>query len=157
MITSYGDNRSDNSSVSISIFRPGFWMVNSYACFTMASNTELDFSSLTSPDFSAGFLRDMALSDEDLHLFKAPRTHMVSQNSNVTTLGEIHSGQHHADEGTKLKEWLVKRNHSRTTRRRHRGPRPRRAATARTERIWDHGIIPYEIDKNFTGKISMSK
>ena len=30
-------------------------------------------------------------------------------------------------------------------------PRSRRAATARPERIWDHAVIPYEIDKNFTG------
>ena len=32
------------------------------------------------------------------------------------------------------------------------GPsRIRRAATARKERIWDHGVIPYEIDGNFSG------
>lgn len=29
--------------------------------------------------------------------------------------------------------------------------RVKRAATARKERIWDYGIIPYEIDGNFTG------
>lgn len=29
--------------------------------------------------------------------------------------------------------------------------RIRRAATARKERIWDHGVIPYEIDGNFSG------
>jgi tolkin protein len=26
-----------------------------------------------------------------------------------------------------------------------------RAATARKDRIWDHGVIPYEIDGNFSG------
>lgn len=26
-----------------------------------------------------------------------------------------------------------------------------RAATARMERIWDYGVIPYEIDANFSG------
>ena len=29
--------------------------------------------------------------------------------------------------------------------------RSRRAATARIERLWDHGVIPYEIETNFTG------
>ncbi|XP_051165745.1 bone morphogenetic protein 1-like isoform X3 [Leptopilina boulardi] len=29
--------------------------------------------------------------------------------------------------------------------------RSRRAATARKERVWDHGVIPYEIDGNFSG------
>jgi len=29
--------------------------------------------------------------------------------------------------------------------------RSRRAATARKERIWDFGVIPYEIDANFSG------
>ena len=32
------------------------------------------------------------------------------------------------------------------------GPtRIRRAASARKERVWDHGVIPYEIDGNFSG------
>ena len=29
--------------------------------------------------------------------------------------------------------------------------RARRAATARKDRIWDYGVIPYEIDANFSG------
>jgi tolkin protein len=29
--------------------------------------------------------------------------------------------------------------------------RSRRAATARNERLWDHGVIPYEIEANFSG------
>lgn len=31
------------------------------------------------------------------------------------------------------------------------GKRARRAATARKDRIWDYGVIPYEIDANFSG------
>jgi len=31
------------------------------------------------------------------------------------------------------------------------GKRGRRAATARKDRIWDYGVIPYEIDANFSG------
>ena len=30
-------------------------------------------------------------------------------------------------------------------------PRNRRAATARPERLWEHGVIPYEIESNFSG------
>lgn len=33
----------------------------------------------------------------------------------------------------------------------HFSNRIRRAATARKERVWDHGVIPYEIDGNFSG------
>jgi hypothetical protein len=29
--------------------------------------------------------------------------------------------------------------------------RNRRAATARAERLWDYGVIPYEIEANFSG------
>lgn len=29
--------------------------------------------------------------------------------------------------------------------------RSRRAATARLERLWDYGVIPYEIESNFSG------
>ena len=29
--------------------------------------------------------------------------------------------------------------------------RPKRAATARPERVWDYAVIPYEIDANFSG------
>lgn len=30
--------------------------------------------------------------------------------------------------------------------------RARRAATARPERLWEHGVIPYEIEANFSGR-----
>lgn len=30
--------------------------------------------------------------------------------------------------------------------------RTKRAATARPERLWDYGVIPYEIEANFSGK-----
>ena len=32
--------------------------------------------------------------------------------------------------------------------------RIRRAATARAERLWDYGVIPYEIEANFSGNYS---
>ena len=34
--------------------------------------------------------------------------------------------------------------------------RIKRAATARPERIWDYGVIPYEIEANFSGIFSLS-
>jgi hypothetical protein len=33
----------------------------------------------------------------------------------------------------------------------HKRRRVQRAATARKERVWDYGVIPYEIDGNFSG------
>ena len=30
--------------------------------------------------------------------------------------------------------------------------RSRRAATSRVDRLWEYGVIPYEIDSNFSGK-----
>lgn len=33
----------------------------------------------------------------------------------------------------------------------HQHHRVTRAATAKKERIWDYGVIPYEIDANFSG------
>lgn len=41
----------------------------------------------------------------------------------------------------KLRESQEKQLHRRVT----------RAATARKERVWDYGVIPYEIDGNFSG------
>lgn len=34
--------------------------------------------------------------------------------------------------------------------------RAKRAATARPERVWDYGVIPYEIESNFSGKYTRS-
>ncbi|XP_043283629.1 tolloid-like protein 1 [Venturia canescens] len=42
-------------------------------------------------------------------------------------------------------------NHDRGATRHSTPSRNRRAATARKERVWDHGVIPYEIDGNFSG------
>lgn len=49
------------------------------------------------------------------------------------------------------------RLHAKRRRHRHRGDRQgktrrrTRAATARSERLWDHAVIPYEIEANFSG------
>ena len=32
--------------------------------------------------------------------------------------------------------------------------RSRRAATSRMDRLWDYGVIPYEIDSNFSGNVT---
>ena len=33
--------------------------------------------------------------------------------------------------------------------------RSKRAATARKDRLWDYGIIPYDIEANFTGALTL--
>ena len=45
-----------------------------------------------------------------------------------------------------LKTQLVKQISTKSLRRIH------RAATARLERLWDYGVIPYEIESNFSGR-----
>ena len=46
-------------------------------------------------------------------------------------------------------------NYDKKLREQHTQPLPeqrnRRAATARPERLWEHGVIPYEIESNFSG------
>lgn len=51
-------------------------------------------------------------------------------------------------DSTKDLEAMESTNHNYTELKRHRSVR---AATNRKERIWDHGVIPYEIDGNFSG------
>lgn len=52
-------------------------------------------------------------------------------------------GQHHAKRHA--------RRRTRHQRRARDGGRAKRAATARPERLWDFGVIPYEIESNFSG------
>ena len=59
-----------------------------------------------------------------------------------------------ADEGGVDGKKSRRKNHDRhaaSRRRNAAGMRVRRAATARKDRIWDYGVIPYEIDANFSG------
>jgi len=54
---------------------------------------------------------------------------------------------------------LERRRRRRPTRisadvRRRSHSRSRRAATSRVDRLWDYGVIPYEIDSNFSGNVT---
>jgi len=57
--------------------------------------------------------------------------------------------QHRYERQLHRQQLREKRHLSRRHRRRH--DRPKRAATARTERLWEYGVIPYEIESNFSG------
>ncbi|KAG8221972.1 hypothetical protein J437_LFUL016521 [Ladona fulva] len=47
--------------------------------------------------------------------------------------------------------WVRPKRGRRSVSGRREGRRVARAATARKERVWDFGVIPYEIDANFSG------
>lgn len=57
----------------------------------------------------------------------------------------VHRKRHHHGERKQWHDGKVKNKHDKPHRRRS------RAATARSERIWDFGVIPYEIEANFSG------
>lgn len=70
-------------------------------------------------------------------------------------VGNLHD-RNHSDDNHKTKTRRRRgRYRSRTQRTEQVHKRLRRAATARPERVWPHGVIPYIISANFTGlKIS---
>ncbi|GIY93843.1 tolloid-like protein 1 [Caerostris extrusa] len=51
-----------------------------------------------------------------------------------------------------LRRNIVSRRRKKGSRKRHSRRRFSRAATARTDRLWPHAIIPYEIEANFSGE-----
>lgn len=65
---------------------------------------------------------------------------------------KIDKNDHELEENGKLNEtsrfrdFPITINHGNESQR-----RATRAATARKERVWDYGVIPYEIDGNFSG------
>ncbi|XP_055611221.1 tolloid-like protein 1 [Uranotaenia lowii] len=60
-----------------------------------------------------------------------------------------HSSNHHRKSFNQKTPLKVRRSHRRRKPKTHH--RSTRAATAKKERIWDFGVIPYEIDGNFSG------
>lgn len=61
-----------------------------------------------------------------------------------------HKNNVHTD-GTKKEFYRAKQFYEPLTKE-DKTTRTKRAATARPERIWDYGVIPYEIEANFSGK-----
>ncbi|MEQ2176551.1 Bone morphogenetic protein 1, partial [Goodea atripinnis] len=76
------------------------------------------------PCKAAAFLGDIALDEEDLRIFKDSQSGDKVQHANHTNSGAADSPGSH---------------------------RQKRAATARSERVWPDGIIPYVISRNFSG------
>ncbi|XP_059469459.1 protein tolkin-like [Neocloeon triangulifer] len=65
---------------------------------------------------------------------------------------------HHHHNSSAAARSKRRRKHKNKSRQRHKGRhrkgklgRSQRAATARKERVWEHGVIPYDIDTNFSG------
>ena len=109
-----------------------------------------------------GFLSDMALTKDELARFtrSAPILSTLNLNTSIHQDLQPTKPQSSSEKGAKLKAWLETRNRTRTASNppgRHQltdraKSRSVRAATARNERIWEYGIIPYEIDRNFSGE-----
>ncbi|XP_078731465.1 dorsal-ventral patterning tolloid-like protein 1 [Lampetra fluviatilis] len=88
------------------------------------------------PCKAAAFIGDVALDERDLRFLRLPA---ARANSTRRARGELTTD-------------VRPGSSSSSTRRRPVGrARPRRAATARPERIWPGGVIPYVIGGNFTG------
>uniref|UniRef100_A0A8C2GFZ8 Metalloendopeptidase n=1 Tax=Cyprinus carpio TaxID=7962 RepID=A0A8C2GFZ8_CYPCA len=92
------------------------------------------------PCKAAAFLGDIALDEEDLRFLKAnymDATENESSNISIPDSANRSSGNVNAkDDPVLAKQSLLRR---------------RRAATARPERVWPDGIIPYIISSNFSG------
>ncbi|KAM3874302.1 bone morphogenetic protein 1-like [Diretmus argenteus] len=91
------------------------------------------------PCKAAAFLGDIALDEDDFHMFKVAHSLRAAQH-NIRTLNQMD---------------IVNGSTSIERRRRAAGrrrlSRRRRAATFRPERVWPDGVIPYVISGNFTG------
>ncbi|OQV15507.1 Tolloid-like protein 2 [Hypsibius exemplaris] len=128
------------------------------------------------PCKAAGFLNDIAMDEDDFRrlwqisvpsknhfdsLFSNKTKEFISHNlTSPLNSADNNSTKQPLAEGRRLKLWLSKRNSTRKSGAYNlsssqvpmRHLRNKRAATARMERIWDYGVIPYEIDKNFSGE-----
>uniref|UniRef100_UPI00358F3720 tolloid-like protein 2 isoform X2 n=1 Tax=Myxine glutinosa TaxID=7769 RepID=UPI00358F3720 len=103
-----------------------------------AEQLALEDSGFKDPCKAVAFLGDIALDEEDLRLFQVDRIvdftkHRISRTGHETESKE-----------RDVREWSLKmegKTHIRSA----------RAATARGERIWPNGVIPYVVGNNFTG------
>uniref|UniRef100_A0A7N5ZSS7 Metalloendopeptidase n=1 Tax=Anabas testudineus TaxID=64144 RepID=A0A7N5ZSS7_ANATE len=85
------------------------------------------FAPMYMTSYLAAFLGDIALDEDDLHIFK--QTHSTEVNSS-TSNGSVNNNR------AAVRQSIH---------------RVRRAATSRPERVWPDGIIPYVISGNFSG------
>ncbi|XP_047229438.1 bone morphogenetic protein 1-like isoform X3 [Girardinichthys multiradiatus] len=84
------------------------------------------------PCKAAAFLGDIALDEEDLRIFKDSQSGDKVQHANHTNSASNSSSNKGAADSPG-------------------SHRQKRAATARSERVWPDGIIPYVISRNFSG------
>ncbi|RXN15993.1 bone morphogenetic 1-like isoform X1 [Labeo rohita] len=108
--------------------------------FESADLRSVMFVSLMLARGPAAFLGDIALDEEDLRLLKASyldaRENDTSNISIPDSANRSSANGNAKDDPVLAKKSLLRR---------------RRAATARPERVWPDGIIPYVISSNFSG------
>lgn len=135
-----------------------FALLESVFCgktFTIHELLTTKFSRKVSDDLyldpckSEKFYGDIALTRSDYLAIPLRR-------NNVASVTRYDSEMRESNMVTKNMKRKKKFGRKRKSRRRHRHlynkRRKTRAATARTERLWDNAIIPYEIDANFSGE-----
>ncbi|XP_056323116.1 bone morphogenetic protein 1b isoform X1 [Danio aesculapii] len=92
------------------------------------------------PCKAVAFLGDIALDEEDLRFLKANYVHATENEpsgiSKADSVNRSSANRNAKDEPALANQSLLRR---------------RRAATARPERVWPNGIIPYIISGNFSG------
>ncbi|XP_028830120.1 bone morphogenetic protein 1b isoform X2 [Denticeps clupeoides] len=97
-------------------------------------DVDVDAGFYADPCKAAGFLGDIALDEEDLRLLRLEHVWPSDRTSNST----------HAGNGSAAVQNTTGPDKPRL-------PRRTRAATARPERVWPDGVIPYVISGNFSG------
>uniref|UniRef100_A0A914W4J8 Metalloendopeptidase n=1 Tax=Plectus sambesii TaxID=2011161 RepID=A0A914W4J8_9BILA len=104
----------------------------------------------------AGFIRDVALMDDDiLHLNNVNRSFhkvLAEEHAMRTKVDALSGGEQETGSDGDKRTAARKLANVHKKMQLMAGRRGRRAATARPERIWPHGIIPYEIQANFSGE-----
>ncbi|KAI5100082.1 bone morphogenetic protein 1 isoform X1 [Silurus meridionalis] len=106
---------------------------------------ETDAVNYRDPCKAAAFIGDIALDQEDLHLFRQDQAEKdlqhTTENSNTTVNNTVNrNGETDASANRSRQFW----NSLKFSRR-------RRAATAKNQRIWPDGVIPYMISSSFSG------
>jgi hypothetical protein len=98
-----------------------------------------------------GFVTDIALDHEDIAMisrYEQQRNHRQHE-------ANTHSSDHMRVRAHQRRDSRLRHDEHTSTHHQRQSPPPqrhRRAATGKAERVWPHGVIPYEIQSNFTGE-----
>lgn len=117
----------------------------------ITSHTPSSLSPPADPCKAGAFLGDIALTDDYLVVMANRRRRRHHLRHLKSSADDNRRRKHRLRRGRRRQAYNW--NHAGgANESRDPGRRDRRAATARQERIWDYGVIPYDIDSNFSGQ-----